>query len=309
MFERFTDRARRVLVFAQEEAIRLGHEHVGTEHLLLGIVREGEGVAAKALEALGVGLPEVGERVGAVIGRGEAPVAEQPDFTLAAKRVLELALREAQQLGHDYIGTEHVLLGMVREGEGVAAQVLGQLGTSLPAVRSQVIQSVSGRAVGEPGQGAAMAPGGDQQAWQEDGWTLLASGTESTWRALGLARQEAAVDAHPAVEVSDLVMGVLRAGDPQVNAALEEAGAVTALDDLDPDATDAADPPALPLSAQARDALARAVRRADDDAAALGPVHLLLGCLSVLDAEAVSAVAARLGVEAGQLMEHLSQPR
>ena len=311
MFERFTDRARRVLVFAHEEAGRLGHDHVGPEHLLLGLVREDEGMAAKALEALGIALSEVQERVEerveALTGRSKGATAEQLAFAPATKRVLELALREAQTLGHSYIGTEHVLLGLVREGEGVAAQVLGQLGASLASVRRQVIRTVSGRAA-EPAQGEATEPGAHHHAWQEVGWTLLARGTERTWRALRLARQEAAVDAHPAVEVSDLVMGVLRAGDPQVTDALSKAGAVGASPaELEPDASDATEPPARPLSAQARDAFAQAVRLADDDAATLGPSQLLLGCLSVLDPEAVDAVAARLGVEAGRLVEHLSQ--
>jgi ATP-dependent Clp protease ATP-binding subunit ClpC len=140
MFERFTDRARRVVVLAQDEARRLDHNYIGTEHILLGLVQEGEGVAAKALEALGIGLAAVRQQVEEIVGRGkEAPGGHIP-FTPRAKKVLELSLREALQLGHDYIGTEHILLGLIREGEGVAARVLANLGADLNLVRQQVVQ-------------------------------------------------------------------------------------------------------------------------------------------------------------------------
>ena len=144
MFERFTDRARRVLVLAQEEARLLNHSFIGTEHILLGLIHEGEGVAAKALESLGVSLEAVREKVEETIGlAGTAPTGSPP-FTPRAKKVLELSLREALQLGHSYIGTEHMLLGLVREGEGVAAQVLQSLGRGPSRVRQQVIQLLSG---------------------------------------------------------------------------------------------------------------------------------------------------------------------
>ncbi|MDX6396314.1 MAG: ATP-dependent Clp protease ATP-binding subunit ClpC [Streptosporangiaceae bacterium] len=140
MFERFTDRARRVVVLAQDEARRLDHNYIGTEHILLGLVQEGEGVAAQALEALGIGLAAVRQQVEEIVGRGkDAPGGHIP-FTPRAKKVLELSLREALQLGHDYIGTEHILLGLIREGEGVAARVLVSLGANLNLVRQQVIQ-------------------------------------------------------------------------------------------------------------------------------------------------------------------------
>ena len=136
MFERFTDRARRVVVLAQEEARMLNHNYIGTEHLLLGLIHEGDGVAAKALESLGVSLEAVRAQVEEIIGQGqEAPSGHIP-FTPRAKTVLELSLRESRQLGHDYIGTEHILLGLLREGEGVAAQVLVRLGADLNRVRS-----------------------------------------------------------------------------------------------------------------------------------------------------------------------------
>ncbi|MDI6873622.1 ATP-dependent Clp protease ATP-binding subunit [Candidatus Solincola sp.] len=158
MFQRFSDRARRVVVLAQEEARMLNHNYIGTEHLLLGLIQEGEGVAAKALESMGISLEAVRNQVEEIIGRGStAPTGHIP-FTPRAKKVLELSLREALQLGHNYIGTEHILLGLIREGEGVAAQVLTKLGADLDRVRNQVVQLLTGASaasretsqVGEP---------------------------------------------------------------------------------------------------------------------------------------------------------------
>jgi ATP-dependent Clp protease ATP-binding subunit ClpC len=154
LFERFTDRARRVVVLAQEEARLLNHNYIGTEHILLGLIHEGEGVAARALESMGISLESVRSQVVEIIGQGsQAPSGHIP-FTPRAKKVLELSLREALQLGHNYIGTEHILLGLIREGEGVAAQVLQQLGADLPKVRQTVIQLLSGV------QGEESAPSG-----------------------------------------------------------------------------------------------------------------------------------------------------
>ncbi len=144
MFERFTDRARRVVVLAQEEARLLNHSYIGTEHILLGLIHEGEGVAAKALESLGISLEAVRSQVEEIIGTGGSSPSGHIPFTPRAKKVLELSLREALQLGHNYIGTEHILLGLIREGEGVAAQVLVKLGADLSRVRQQVIQLLSG---------------------------------------------------------------------------------------------------------------------------------------------------------------------
>jgi ATP-dependent Clp protease ATP-binding subunit ClpA len=145
VFERFTDRARRVVVLTQEEARLLNHNYVGTEHMLLGLIREGQGVAATALESLHISLEAVRKQVEKIIGRGEAAPTEFP-FTPRAKKVLELSFREAQQLGHNHIGTEHILLGLIREGEGVAAQVLQGLGADLNHVRQTVIQEMTGHA-------------------------------------------------------------------------------------------------------------------------------------------------------------------
>jgi ATP-dependent Clp protease ATP-binding subunit ClpC len=154
MFERFTDRARRVVVLAQEEARMLNHNYIGTEHILLGLIHEGEGVAAKALESLGISLEGVRQQVEEIIGQGQQAPSGHIPFTPRAKKVLELSLREALQLGHNYIGTEHILLGLIREGEGVAAQVLVKLGADLNRVRQQVIQLLSGYQGKEP-----VAPG------------------------------------------------------------------------------------------------------------------------------------------------------
>ena len=154
MFERFTDRARRVVVLAQEEARLLNHNYIGTEHILLGLIHEGEGVAAKALESLGISLEAVRSQVEEIIGQGGSSPSGHIPFTPRAKKVLELSLREALPLGHNYIGTEHILLGLIREGEGVAAQVLVKLGADLSRVRQQVIQLLSGYSGSGQGEGS-----------------------------------------------------------------------------------------------------------------------------------------------------------
>jgi ATP-dependent Clp protease ATP-binding subunit ClpC len=177
MFERFSDGARRVVVLSQEEARLLNHNYIGTEHILLGLIHEDEGVAAKALESLSIRLEAVRRQVEEIIGQGGSPPSGHIPFTPRAKKVLELSLREAMQLGHNYIGTEHILLGLLREGEGVACQVLVRLGASLSKVRARVLElesvgggagaperpspSLSGelRAVIEEARGAAAARG------------------------------------------------------------------------------------------------------------------------------------------------------
>src|SRR5687767_14192572 len=160
MFERFTDRARRVVVLAQEEARMLNHNYIGTEHILLGLIHEGEGVAAKALESLGISLEAVRQQVEDIIGQGQSAPTGHIPFTPRAKKVLELSLREALQLGHNYIGTEHILLGLIREGEGVAAQVLQKLGADLNRVRQQVIQLLSGYTGGKEAASGEAPPAG-----------------------------------------------------------------------------------------------------------------------------------------------------
>ena len=146
MFERFTDRARRVVVLAQEEARMLNHDYIGTEHILLGLIHEGHGVAAGALEALGITDEAVRQQIEEIVGRGKKPARSgHIPFTPRAKKSLELSLREALQLGHNYIGTEHILLGLIREGEGPAAQVLTAMGADLDMVREQVIEILHDR--------------------------------------------------------------------------------------------------------------------------------------------------------------------
>ncbi|MDE0289418.1 MAG: dihydroneopterin aldolase [bacterium] len=150
MFERFTDRARRVVVLAQEEAGLLNHDYIGTEHILLGLIRETEGIGGQALRSLGMRLDSVRSQVVETIGRGHRSRSGYISFTRRAKTVLELSLREALQLGHDYIDTEHVLLGLIREGDGVAAQVLEELGADLPEIRRAVVRLLAGGASEDP---------------------------------------------------------------------------------------------------------------------------------------------------------------
>jgi ATP-dependent Clp protease ATP-binding subunit ClpC len=169
MFERFTDRARRVVVLAQEEARMLNHNYIGTEHILLGLIHEGEGVAAKALDSLSINLDAVRQQVEEIIGQGQAAPTGHIPFTPRAKKVLELSLREALQLGHNYIGTEHILLGLIREGEGVAAQVLQKLGADLNRVRQTVIQLLSGYTAGK----GETTPGGQGEGQGGQGSMVL----------------------------------------------------------------------------------------------------------------------------------------
>ena len=185
MFERFTDRARRVLVLAQEHARLLDHSYIGTEHVLLGLIDEGEGVAAKVLTDLGISLDAVRERIKEVIGTGGSSPPGSIPFTPRAKKVFELALREGLQLGHNYIGTEHLLLGLIREGEGVAAQILTSLGLDLSIARQKAIQTLSGTLSGQKPPASrylrspidpesyidAAVPGID--VLLEHGWTLV----------------------------------------------------------------------------------------------------------------------------------------
>ena len=159
MFERFTERARQVVVLAQDEARALKHNYIGTEHLLLGLLREEDGLGARVLGALGIKLAAVREQVTRLVGEGDEVASGQIPFTPRAKKVLELSLREALALGHNYIGTEHLLLGLVREHEGVAALVLHDLGADAATVRNEVIRMLSGPgAPGMPPEPAGARP-------------------------------------------------------------------------------------------------------------------------------------------------------
>jgi ATP-dependent Clp protease ATP-binding subunit ClpC len=158
VFERFTDKARRTIALAQDEARTLGHDEIGTEHLLLGLILEGKGVAARTIEALGASLDGFRADVESMIGRGTADASQQIPFSPRAKRVLELSLREALHLGHNYIGTEHILLGLSREGSGVAAQALLRRGLTHTRIRHQVAQVLNGPA----DSGASGVPSADE---------------------------------------------------------------------------------------------------------------------------------------------------
>jgi len=206
MFERFTDRARRVVVLAQEEARMLNHSYIGTEHILLGLIHEGDGVAAKALQSLDVSLGAVREQVREIIGQGQQAPSGHIPFTPRAKKVLELSLREALQLGHNYIGTEHILLGLIREGEGVAAQVLVQLGADLNRVRQTVIQLLSGyqgSGEGEGKEAAGVASTGSSQG-QPAGSVVL----DQFGRNLTAAARESKLD--PVIGRSDEMERVMQ---------------------------------------------------------------------------------------------------
>ena len=215
MFERFTDRARRVVVLAQEESRLLNHNYIGTEHILLGLIHEGQGVAAKALEAMDVSLEEVRSTVQEMIGQGEAESSGHIPFTPRAKKVLELSLREALQLGHNYIGTEHILLGLVREGEGVAAQVLVKLGADLNRVRQQVVellQSYTGEANPESLGGAG--------GWAQTTPLL----NEDSAQVMDKARRMAGRIGHDEVQPSDILLGLLASSDLDVAVMLQRLG-------------------------------------------------------------------------------------
>src|SRR5205085_11798753 len=184
-FDKFTERARKVLTLAQEEATRFNHNYIGTEHLLLGLIREGEGVAAKVLRNLGVELDKVRSEVEFIIGRGDRMIAGEIGLTPRAKKVIELAVDEARRLGHHYIGTEHLLLGLVREGEGIASAVLEKLGVNLDKVRTQTVQVLS---QSQPAEGAAgQEPGGPSEGRRQLHLEYLVAQVEyPQWDELGV---------------------------------------------------------------------------------------------------------------------------
>jgi len=202
VFERFSDRARRVVVLAQEEARMFKHNYIGTEHILLGLAHEGEGVAAKALEAMGVSLAAVRSQVEAIIGRGQAEPTGHIPFTPRAKKVLELSLRESLQLGHNYIGTEHILLGLIREGEGVAAQVLQKLGADLNRIRQQVIHLL-------PGHGGEAMAVATESPMGSDPRQILPEIAQRGARARDLAERLAEVLADPSISPDNVLFGLL----------------------------------------------------------------------------------------------------
>ena len=214
MFERFTDRARRVVVLAQEEARMLNHDYIGTEHIFLGLIHEGEGVAAAALESLGVSMAKARDQVREIIGQGEVFPSGHLPFTPRAKKVLELSLREALQLGHSYIGTEHILLGLIREGEGVGAQVLIKLGASLDRAREEVIRLLEG--------GVVDTEDVPREPAEPPGFPLSSKGRA----VLALADEFAATTGQRQIQPAHLLMGLigLSVKDSAVRQMLEELG-------------------------------------------------------------------------------------
>jgi ATP-dependent Clp protease ATP-binding subunit ClpA len=213
MFERFTDRARRVVVLAQEEARVLNHNYIGTEHILLGLLSEGDGVGAKVLGSVGISLDAARSGVESIIGRGPgAPVGHVP-FTPRAKKVLELSWREARQLGHNFIGTEHLLLGLIREGEGVAAQVLVELGADMRRTRQLVIAYLE------------QTPTGGDERVLSGLWHLgRYSFTERGWRVLELAQEAAGGLGHEGIEPSHFAVAIVTIDDPAVEQILSSWG-------------------------------------------------------------------------------------
>jgi ATP-dependent Clp protease ATP-binding subunit ClpA len=222
MFERFTDRARRVVVLAQEEARLLDHNYIGTEHILLGLIHEGEGVAAEALNSLGIALDAVRSQVEEIIGQGSAAPTGHIPFTPRAKKVLELSLRESLQLGHNYIGTEHILLGLVREGEGVAAQVLVKLGADLHSVRAEVIRLLEGYT------GEAHPEGLTELRTTLTGIGRSVAGmprlSHDSTEAMDLAREIARKMGHDTVQPADILLGLLGSSDLDVAVILQRLG-------------------------------------------------------------------------------------
>jgi ATP-dependent Clp protease ATP-binding subunit ClpA len=198
-FDRFNDRAKRVLALAQDEAVRFNHNYIGTEHLLLGLVREGEGVAARVLDSLGVELSKVRKAVEFIIGRGDATTAPS-EITLSprTKKVIAIAVDEARELGHSHVGTEHILLGIVREGEGIASGVLESLGVSLEKVRYQVIATLGQQ---HPRPAAAQTPQGAGPFDRID---------DRSKRVLALAQDEATQLGHRHIGTEHLLLGLLR---------------------------------------------------------------------------------------------------
>ncbi|MBW3604289.1 MAG: hypothetical protein KY460_05115 [Actinobacteria bacterium] len=300
MFERFTDRARRVVVLAQEEARMLNHNYIGTEHLLLGLIHEEDGIAARVLASLGVEQDLARDRVEEIIGRGETEPGGHIPFTPRAKRVLELSLREAQQLGHNYIGTEHLLLGLIREGEGVGAQALLQLDVELDRVRREIAAELRGPAGPqsreqrrwfrrrEPSAVDEPLPAPEQwlEEWAEP-WRIEQF-DDGAWDALIAARRSARDRGGAAIGTRDLLLGVALVAGPGSDA-LRAAG-------VDTDALRSVEEhegrrPAVPPAALAyTDAAREALHGAADegqrrDHAAAGTAHILYALLLRPDEE------------------------
>jgi ATP-dependent Clp protease ATP-binding subunit ClpA len=293
MFERFTDRARRVVVLAQEEARMLNHNYIGTEHLLLGLAHEGEGVAAKTLESLGISLATIRQQVEEIIGKGvQAPAGHIP-FTPRAKTVLELSLREALQLDHNYIGTEHILLGLIREGEGVAAQVLVRLGADLDRVRLRVIKLLEAYSAKEPSAAREGDPG--------PATSMFDRFTDRSRRVVVLAQEEARMLNHNYIGTEHILLGLIHEGDGVAARALESLGiSLEAVrQQVEAIIGQGAQTPTghLPFTPRARKVLELSLREATElGHGYIGTEHILLGLIR--EGEGVAAqVLVRLGAD------------
>ena len=220
-FDRFNDRAKRVLALAQDEAIRFNHNYIGTEHLLLGLVREGEGVAARALDALGVELSKVRSSVEFIIGRGDSTTSPS-EITLSprTKKIIELAIDEARKLGHSHVGTEHLLLGVVREGEGVSVRVLESLGVNLENVRHQIIATLGQTRAG-PGQVSATAAPSSSGPARPSALERL---DDAAKRVLALAMNEAVGLGHTWLGTDHLLLGLISVNGTVAQRALNDLG-------------------------------------------------------------------------------------
>jgi ATP-dependent Clp protease ATP-binding subunit ClpA len=302
-FDKFTDRARKVLVLAQDEAQRFDHNYVGTEHLLLGLVREKEGVAARVLASLGADLGKIRTAVEFIIGRGDQPVVGEVGLTPRAKRVIELAIDEARRLGHNYIGTEHLLLGLVREGEGIAAGVLESMGVNLDRTRHEVIAILSAvGAIGHPNPPAEAPPPGRQYARFDD-WHPAARAVLVDAGAIARAQAGAKL------ATDHLLLGLVAAPDAPAVAVLallgvERAEVQEAVGKVQLDADPATVTSVVAgLTLDARMALGLAEGEASrTDAAVVSAGHLLVS-LALMPTTAAGQALTALGVTTARLRE------
>ena len=306
MFERFSDRARRVVVLAHQESRMLDHNYIGTEHLLLGLLHEGEGVAATALESLGISLEAARQQVEEIIGRGQHTPSGHIPFTPRAKKVLELSLREVQQLGDNHIGTEHILLGLVREGGGVGAQILVKLGTELNQVRRQVIQLLT-----LPADGARTSTASTEVPAAEATTPLHAGQGER--RAIVLAQEEARMLSHDHVGTEHLLLGLLHDSEGGAATALTALGislAAVRQRILEITGTGEQAPPGpIPFTPRARKALDLSLREAQElGHGYIGTEHILLGLLREGDGVAAQ-VLVKLGADLNRVRQQVKLSR
>jgi ATP-dependent Clp protease ATP-binding subunit ClpA len=299
-FDRFNDRGKRVLALAQDEAIRFNHNYIGTEHLLLGLVREGEGVAARVLDSLGVELSKVRRSVEFIIGRGDSTTSPS-EITLSprTKKVIELAIDEARKLGHSRVGTAHLLLGLVREGEGIASGVLESLGVSMEKVHHQVIATLGQQHPSAPPPTARPSRPFDRFS-------------DTSKRALALAQDEAIRMKHTYIGTEHMLIGLLRAPGTAAERALGELGVTVeqareAVRAAVPPGDSAAPPSEIALDTHVMALIAKAEIRVSGP---IEPEHLLLAL--VADAESVGArVLAGLGAtpqKVREAVDKLTQP-